>query len=75
MLGALVRDGEADMRTIRAEVAAWRDEVGRDRGVPVRARAELVRAAEARIMDRPAALEAIVEHRGHRGYQRVRCLP
>ena len=56
------------MRTIRTEVAAWRDEVAPDRGA-TRAGAELVRASEARIMDRPAALDTIVAHRGHRGYQ------
>lgn len=64
VLGALVRQVQADMRAIRTDIAALRDEVATDRGATVRAVADLLRASEGLIMDRLAALEAIVQHRG-----------
>jgi len=60
-LGTLLRQTQADMRTIRGEVGALRDEISAERGATVRAVADLLRASEARIMDRIAALEALVQ--------------
>jgi len=60
-LGTLLRQSQADIRTLRGEVGALRDEVSAERGATVRAVADIVRASEARIMDRIAALEALVQ--------------
>ncbi len=65
-LGELVRQLQADMRTIRAEVAAMREELAEFKAEPdrtVRVVAELIRASEKRLMDRMAAFEAHVDTR------------
>ena len=65
-LGELVRHMQADMRSIRSDVAALRDEVNELKAEPhniVRAVSELIRASEARLMDRMAAFEAHVDTR------------
>lgn len=65
-LRSLLRQTQSDVRTLRSEVAATRDEIGGlqgERSATVRAVGDVVRAMETRIMDRLADLEAMVSHR------------
>lgn len=66
VLGELVRQVQADMRTIRSEIRATRseiDELKAEKPAIIRAVADLIRASEARMMDRMAAFEAHVDTR------------
>lgn len=73
VLGELVRQIQADMRTLRSEVGLLRDEVSTLRGDVasmhlepqgiIRAVADLIRASEARMMNRMADFEARIETR------------
>ena len=62
-LGEAIRQLQAEMRTLRSEVAAMRAERDSERNDILQAMGGLLRASEVRVMDRLASFEAHIDTR------------